>query len=291
MNNNNLSNFHEETKASNSLANNNLEDANMGRDAMLQVTLITKEVLYSSLGSRLIFEIKNLGEDSADFLRLNIIPVEGIYDVDTRYQEIIYEGSISAKQYTQMEGVIKPQVGSSSNVKLDVLLRYNSSTDRDKFIKLAGSDTVFLYPEDDREWIKPPFSISAPARDLFYGRENILRIMADTLHPDMVHDTSMIIYGTKRAGKTSVVKKFISSILDDKGLNEAYISIYADIMSYYPGITNDGSFLYSLIVIIEKGLPEEIRKKLSIGYSYFKDFQVQPYDLFVFLLDEMFRLR
>src|SRR5205807_1215763 len=100
------------------------------------------------------------------------------------------------------------------SLDLSVILSYSTLEERKKTARLADEDrTIWLYPESQYVRVAQPYTISTPATTWFYGRQTLLDSMADSLHVDSTHDTSMIVYGLKRAGKTSVVKRFIEHTL------------------------------------------------------------------------------
>lgn len=266
------------------------EKSKLVHDTELDFRLVTEQVYHSPLGSQIVFEIRNIGEGLADFIRINVLPVEGVYDVDERCREIPYKPALGARQYAQIGCEIKPKVNPNSYLHLKAIVRFNTSATRDKTVELSAySSKIYLYSKEhfDRIVPKPPYNISTPAAESFYGRESELNSMADYLHDSLDHDNSMIIYGTKRAGKTSVVKRFIRHTLVERQLDERYIPIYADIIAYKSRIINDSTYLSSLVAIIENGLPELYREQISIGNKFIKEFHSQPYDTFTLLLDEI----
>jgi len=95
-------------------------------------------------------------------------------------------------------------------------------------------------------------------------------------------DTSMIVYGLKRAGKTSVVRRFIGHTLQARGLHEIHIPIYVDLLknSRANSISSNGEFLSFLLDIIVRALS---RRQLALPSNLDivqQEFQNRPLEAF-----------
>jgi hypothetical protein len=267
------------------------EQAKLIHDTSLEIALVSDRALYSPTNTRITIEIRNVGEGMADGLELEVFPVEGNYEVEERHR--VYAIDILAdKTPVQREVFIQPTIDVNESLDLTVVLRYNTLKEKNKTAKLANDTrTVWLYPETQFVRVAQPYNIGEPATTWFYGRQNLLESMADNLRRGLHHDTSMIVYGLKRAGKTSVLKRFIEHTLRKRGLSEAYLPIYADLLkdSRAQKVKTDGDFLYFLMEIIAEALPYQVRQaQLSFSLPSFRnDFRSNAFGAFSFLLEEI----
>lgn len=189
------------------------EQAKLIRDTELELSLASSRTVYDSTGTRITLEIRNVGHGSADGLELELIPVAGQYDVDERNRLIRIE-SLPDRIPIQRDIWIRPLVATNSSIELSTCLHYNTLKERAKSATLSDTKrTVSLYPETQFIRVAQPYSIGGPATTWFYGREGLLNNMTASLHYPENNDQSMIVYGLKRAGKTSVLKRFIDHTL------------------------------------------------------------------------------
>jgi hypothetical protein len=261
------------------------------RDTRLEIVLVSDRALYSIENTRIIIEIRNAGEGIADNLELKVIPVEDKYDVDERKREYKID-SLADKTPVQIEIFIQPLVGFREKVDLDIVLQYDTLKLKGKTAQLKEDNrSVWFYSESQFMKIPQPYSIGQPATTWFYGRQELLENMADDLHPGKEHDASTIVYGLKRAGKTSVVKRFIEHTLEERGLNESHIPIYIDLQldPRTKSIKNDGDFLYLLMEALVKNL--SLREpNLSLSFTKPADSHPhQAFESFTNLLEEIGR--
>jgi hypothetical protein len=267
------------------------EQAKLIRDTVLEVRLASDRALYSPDDTHITVEIRNVGEGIAEGLILEVFPVKGAYNVEDRYRT--YEIDILPDKFPiQREIVIQPLVSIYENLNLSLRLTYKTLTVTKKVTELTNDNRkVWLYPETQFLRIAQPYNIGEPATTWFYGRHELLETMADNLHLDNTNDISMIVYGLKRAGKTSVIKRFLEHTLQIKGFNERYIGIYYDLLKDHRArkLRTDEDFLYFLMEIIYTTIPPSVREgKLSINLTAFRgDFQNNPYETFSFLLEEI----
>ena len=267
------------------------EQAKLIRDTSLEIALVSDRALYSPTHTRITIEIRNVGEGTADGLELEVFPVEDKYEVEDR-NRVCKIDILADKTPVQKEVFVQPLIDVNESLDLSAVLRYNTLKEKNKKAELAKDNrTVWLYPETQFVRVAQPYNIGEPATTWFYGRQNLLEGMADNLRMGAHHDTSMIVYGLKRAGKTSVVKRFIEHTLRKRGLNEAYIPIYADLLkdARAQDIRTDGDFLYFLMEIIAEALPYQVRQaQLSFNLPSFRnDFRSNAFGAFSFLLEEI----
>ncbi len=189
------------------------EHAKLIHDTTLELVLVSDRTLHSPRQTRLTVEIRNVGEGIADHLVLEVFPVPGKYTVEERHR--LHRIDILAdKTPIQKELFIQLLVEANAYIELSILLRYDTLKKKDKVAELAASNrTVWLYPESQFVRVRQPYNPGVPATTWFYGRKNQLESMADNLRTGDEADTSMIVYGLKRAGKTSVVRRFIGHTL------------------------------------------------------------------------------
>jgi hypothetical protein len=130
-----------------------------------------------------------------------------------------------------------------------------------------------------------------PATTWFYGREDVLETVGDNLRFGNNHDTSMIVYGLKRTGKTSVVKRLIQYTLRTHGYNTTHLPIYTDLLLYpqVKEIKTEGDFLYFLIEIIVSELTD-VEWQISLPFDLpevREEFYYQPFKAFSTRLKEI----
>jgi AAA domain len=263
------------------------EQAKLIRDTTLELMLVSDRTLYSPQRTRITVEIRNIGEGIADRLALEIFSVSGKYEVAERDRLHTIE-ILADKIPLQKELFIQPLVGSDESIELSLILRYDTLKKQNKVAELPPSNrTVRFYAANQFVRAKQPYSMSAPATTWFYGRKNQLESIADNLREGTEHDTSMIVYGLKRAGKTSVVKRFIEHTFQARGLSQTHIPIYADLLLRPQLIRTDGDFLHFLIEIIVRELSSP-KRQLSLPFTLSQvreEFQHSPLEAFATYLD------
>jgi hypothetical protein len=268
-----------------------VEQAKLIRDTNLELRLVNDRTLYSPTNTRITVEICNVGHGIAEGLKLHVFPVKGKYNVEDRHRVYLVE-TLKDKTPIQTEIFIQPTIAENESIDLSVFLEYDTLTKKNKRAELTKDNrTVWLYPETQFVRIEQPYDISDPATAWFYGRQDLLDSMADNLRSGEKHDISMIIYGMKRAGKTSVVKRFINHTLRQRKLETTHLSIYSDLQtnSRTNMIRSDGDFLFLLLNTIAQGLSSQFqRSQFLLEMSAFEnEFQQDAFGTFSFLIENI----
>jgi hypothetical protein len=266
------------------------EQAKLIRDTVLEISLASARAVYEPHATRVTVEIRNAGHGTADGLELEVLPVEGQYEVDPRHR-LHHIESLSGRVPIQCEVWISPVVPANSTVGLSMQLRYNTLKERGKVAFLPQSDCgVSLYPEAQFVRVAQPYSIGEPATTWFYGRQGLLDSMAGNLHYPLGNDQSMIVYGLKRAGKTSVLKRFINHTMAGRADRDLYIPVYCDLLSD-PAVAylKKGGFLRLIAEILCRGtrplLPSaHLASNLA---ALDDDFKKDPSEAFSVVLEEV----
>ncbi|MDM8550245.1 ATP-binding protein [Desulfobacterales bacterium HSG2] len=180
----------------------------------------------------------------------------------------------------------------NKSVNLSVILEYDTLDALDEKNETAEDDrTVWLCPETQFVRIAQPYNIGTPATKWFYGRQDILESMADNLHTGTEHDISTIVYGMKRAGKTSLIRRFIKDTIKQRGYNKTHLPVYTDLLKDYrtKKIENNGDFLFLLLDIIAQALNEHGQKSDFSReiLSFREEFSQNPFETFSMLLEEV----
>jgi hypothetical protein len=268
------------------------ELAKLIHDTRVEIVLVNDRALFVPGNTRIIIEIRNVGEGIADSLELEIKPVEGQYDVAEWHRKQTVE-SLTERAMEQREVFIMPKVDVNNNVELDIALQYNTLKQKEKQAQLPQNQhTVWLYPETEFIRVPQTYNITEPATTWFYGRHDTLQSMADNLSSETGgadHNTSMIVYGLKRAGKTSVVKRFITHTLRERHLDNNFISVYVDFLKdvQISDIRNDGDFLYFIMQSIVRVLPFEHRIFDPDDRQFHDKFTTAPYKEFLSSLERI----
>jgi hypothetical protein len=233
------------------------------REASLELALITKRAAHA-ISTRVTVEIRYTGanEGIVENLVLAVKPVPGAYNVEERYLTYPID-TVGQRPPLQREIFIQPLVADTSSVDLDISITYDTLTDKGKVRNLPEHDrTVYLYPAGEFVRIPSVYNISEPATIWFYGRRAQLEGMADKLRSGSDHDTSMMIYGLKRTGKTSLIKRFLSHTLAERGFTSSHISVELDLLKdrwFYTRMRNSDllHWLAGMIVqrLGEQGIP------------------------------------
>lgn len=267
------------------------EQSKLIRDTTLEIGLVVDRAVYSPTDTRVTLEVRNVGEGIAEGLELEVYPVLGQYKVEDRHR--IYNIDILPdKTPIQQVIFVQPEVGASQHLELRVTLRYNTLREKNKTVELPDErNSVWLYPESHFVRVAQPYNTGLPATTWFYGRQNLLDTLADNLHTDNAHDNSMIVYGLKRAGKTSVVKRFLEHTLNERGLIGSYFPIYSDLLAEPLAISikSDGDFLCLLAkIILEDSQVAQSPRAMNIQLpSLANGFGAQPYETFSLILNEV----
>ena len=260
-------------------------------DTTLQLVLMSDETPHLSENTRVIIEIRNDGEGIADQLELEVLPVNDKYTVEDHHR-IHKIGKLTDKTSIQREIFIRPLIDINEVIELSLVLRYDTPEKKGKTTELDYTNrAVRLYSKSHFTRVDQPYSISMPATTWFYGREDVLETLADNLRTGTNHDTSMIVYGLKRTGKTSVVKRLIQNTLRTRGYGTTHLPIYTDLLLYpqVKEIKTEGEFLYLLIEIIVSELTEE-PWLISLPFDLTEmreEFYQQPYTAFSTRLKEI----
>ncbi len=258
----------------------------------LELKLVSHRVLYVPTHTRITIEIRNSGEGMAEALKLEVFPIEEMYQVEDRYR--IYEKDfLASKAIWQVDIFIQPLKNPQDSLDLSMVLQFDTPREKGKLAELLESNTtISFYSETQFVRIPQPYNLE-PATTWFVGRQDLLETILDNLHFESQHDNSIVVYGLKRAGKTSVVKRFITHMLPNRDVEKMYITAYIDLLTepVSNSIRSNQDFLAFLMKIIVNALPSTIRRdKLSLNLEAFaKDFEQNAFETFTFLLEEILK--
>ncbi|WP_220207225.1 hypothetical protein [Reticulibacter mediterranei] len=235
------------------------ELARQVHDTWLEIRLVSDRALYVQGNTLITVEIRNAGGALAENLELEVQPQTGQYDIEEQHK--IYKIEMSDKTaLVQTEISIRPLVGINEKIDLAIALYYDTLKQKNKQAKLRpGENSIWLYAASEFRRIPQPYNIGDPATNWFYGRQEHLESIADNLRPGPKHDSSMIIYGLKRAGKTSIIKRFIDHTLGERQLGQSHVPIYIDLQKHprAKNIKTNEDFLYFLMEAIVKSLTRD----------------------------------
>jgi hypothetical protein len=232
------------------------------REAHLQLVLVSKRVAHA-FSTRVTVEIRYAGanEGIVENLELFVRPVPEQYNVEERH--LSYEiDTVGQRLPIQKEIYIQPLVVDTGAINLDIGISYDTLTAKGKGVQLSEHDrTIYLYPEGQFVRVPSVYNISQPAITWFYGRQELLESMADKLRQGSDHNTSMMIYGLKRTGKTSLLKRFLNHTLRDRGFIDSHIPIEIDLLRdrrrFLSDKMSNGELLHWMASLITKRLNEK----------------------------------
>jgi tetratricopeptide (TPR) repeat protein len=276
--------------------------------ADLSLRVVTDSVPYRKRNCRITLEISNPSGGSADSIELEVLPVRGKYQVDEWRSSYDIE-EIGEHTSHQQEVFINPVGGVRDEIQLEARLRYKTA-DKVKAVEIdEDKRTVRFFPETEFKAIPTnPYDIQSPAREWFRGRRELLAKMTGNLRGVGANDMPMVIYGLRRAGKTSLVQRFLRDEIASLGLEEIYLPIWVNIASgdaeaYSPTVEKfrglgtlkelgtDGDFLKRLIEIMVKAAKGRVAEVQSLLPSISEmDFNIDPYDTFSTFLDQLLEL-
>jgi hypothetical protein len=265
-------------------------------DTTLEIALLRTRIVHLPSSTRITVEIRNIGEGIADDIELRLTPIKGKYDVEERYSSQRIENLVR-KTIIQRDIFLHPLVGANQSIDLDLTLHYHTLRGENKLAELPNDNhSVWLYAESEFSPVEQPYIISAPATTWFYGRQDLLHGMADGLRGGVSRteqSTSLIIYGLRRAGKTSVVKRFMEYTLQEKNLDQVYIPIYIDFNDYAPEkFQTDAAFLYLLIEQICLAMAKQ-KPLVAMPFDWVHDatdFELNPFETFQIWLNKLLDL-
>jgi len=268
-----------------------IEQSKLIFDPTIEIVLLHDRTFYSSSNTRLVFEVRNIGEGIADSVELDLIPVDGKYNVEEAFRSQKIE-NLSNKTIIQKEVFLQPLVSANQSIDIDIILKYHTLKGETKIAELpVDNRTVWLYEESEFKRVESPYSISAPATTWFFGRQDLLRGMIDNLKGGSNtagHSTSMIIYGLRRAGKTSVVKRFIENTLVTYNLDKIYIPIYIDLLRAAEKTENTREFLILILEAIYIAVEKIIIPKMPFDRNEIRiNVEQSPYNAFSDLVSRL----
>lgn len=258
-------------------------------EASLEIILLSERVVHTENISIKV-EIRHMGANKGIVERLEVIvfPVENQYDID-EYYRISAINLDKQRLPIQHEITVKPLVAQRDSIDLDIRIRYDTLKDKNKEAHLQSNNrTVYLSPEGQYKPVPSEYNTSQPATTWFYGRHKLLESMVSKLRQGDNNDSSIMLYGLKRTGKTSLLKRFLSRAIKEHFSQETYVTIEIELLLdrnrfLHPKMSN-GDFLYWLATkMIEKTNNPETRKQLN--FEEISNINAIPVDEQLFLND------
>lgn len=270
-------------------------------EASLEVLLLSERVVHTESISIKI-EIRHMGANKGLIEQLEVIvfSVENQYDIDEYYRVSVIDLE-KQRLPIQHEIIIKPLVVQRDSIDLDIRIRYDTLKDKNKEAHLQKNNcTIYLSPEGQYKPVPSEYNTSQPATTWFYGRQKLLESMVSKLRQGDDNDSSIMLYGLKRTGKTSLLKRFLNQTMKEYFLQEKYLTIELELLldrnRFLHPKMNNGDFLYWLVTkIIEKINNLETMKQISqeeiskINSIYINEdvFLKDPYATFTSIIKQM----
>jgi hypothetical protein len=154
----------------------------------------------------------------------------------------------------------------------------------------VNSFSIRLYPENEFEEIENPYASYAESGivenpEMFYGREELIKNIADTIQKSQNHNKSIIIYGQKRAGKSSILFHLKNMLQKEKNLVVIDLGNIGSLLDEYSRIPLLYQILWTILSKLKtavEDLTENNYPSLSISFPNDIEFYKHPAPMSLF---------
>jgi len=239
--------------------------------AQLRAELRTRRALRSRRVA-LVVQLANVGRSIAENVRVTLQP-SSQYVIEMDEVELV---SLPAGQKDNVEFFIRP-LGSGGELRVCFTVTWDDREAQGKKTELSG--TLQLFETEEFTPIENPYVAGAPVRDpkVFHGREDVFHFIEENLIRTFRNRT-ILIYGQRRTGKTSVLYQLLRHRLP-----QDFLGVYVDMQELAPSVRNLGDLLAAIgerlvAVAAKQGLKLEHHPE---GYTH------RPTEAFGHLLDQL----
>jgi tetratricopeptide (TPR) repeat protein len=229
-----------------------------------------------------------MGRSPAEALELVVRPDDRYY---YKPNETQLEGSLRGgeQQILVVSIQLKEESIRGETFSLPVQARYSTRSDKLELTPVSNF-SIRLYPESEFERIDNPYSWAEGGTvsdaSMFYGREELILNIASVIQSPNAIGKSIIVFGQKRAGKSSILYHLKQRLIQDHRtlvLDVGNIGSILDKQSATPFLYQIlWSILTNLQYAIEDATVDNVKPPLSLSFPTDREFYTHPSPLTYF---------
>lgn len=230
-----------------------------------------------------------IGRSPAESLELIIQEDEDLFKVNI--PEIKLDESLRGGDHPILEVplVVTDQALRSRTFSLPVYAQYRTRSNEITQTPV-GNFSIRLYSETDFEEIENPYASYAEGGivgdpSMFYGRKELIQNITNSIKKSYAQSKSIIVFGQKRAGKSSILHHLKNNLEKEKDLLVLDIGNIGSILDEH----SSAPFLYQILWSILKELRDVIEDRVEAGFSFLnlsfpsdREFYAHPSPLIAF---------
>ena len=206
-----------------------------------------------------------VGRSPAESLELVIEEDEAFFEVTEptiKRDESLRGGE---KSFLKVPLRVTPEALKSRTFSLSLCAQYRTRTEEQVQTPVQNF-SIRLYSKDEFEKIKNPYAAYAEGgvvdnKDMFVGREELIQNIAQAIQESRTQSKSVIVFGQKRSGKSSVLYHLKKSLEKDQELLILDLGNMSTLLDQHAQI----SLLHQFLKGILRGLDRAIRQKEREG--------------------------
>lgn len=165
---------------------------------------------------------------------------------------------------------VTPDALQSQTFSLSLCAQYRTRTEEQVQTSVQNL-SIRLYSEDEFEKIENPYATYAEGgivgdSEMFFGREELIQNISQAIRESRTQSKSVIVFGQKRSGKSSVLYHLNKTLEKDKELLILDLGNMSTLLDQQARI----SLLHQFLNGILRGLERAIRRKQREGFSTFE---------------------
>jgi len=238
--------------------------------AEIKIELLTRQIHAADLVTA-VFRLQNIGRAAAENLHVTLTQAEGYSihgDGEVGIERLSSGSSQSVEFKLALEG--------GNQARLVCRLDWDDRMGAGHQIEFA--DVLSLYQtSQDFKRIPNPYVVGHPLKnaDLFQGREDVFDFIRENLG-GAVSDRTLILYGQRRTGKTSVLYQLLAGRLGEK-----FIPILIDMQEIAALVSNNADLLGEIAYQIVRTLGKAGIKADGPAENAMKENPVRAFNRFI----------
>lgn len=208
-----------------------------------------------------------IGRSPAESLELVIQPSEDFFREAVSEIKLVESLSGGKQKISKIPLCVSEQALQSQTFSLGLYAQYRTRSGEIEQTSVENF-SIRLYSEKDFEEIENPYAVYAesgvvedPA--MFYGRDELIQNIANTIKKSHPQSKSVIIFGQKRAGKSSILFHLKNLLREDKNILIIDLGNIGSILDEHSQIP----LLYQILWSILRKLQDSIEDRIACGYT------------------------
>ena len=191
-------------------------------------------------------KVSNIGQSAGENVRVELDSIDGI-ELMTENPVIVER--ISPSRSELVEFMLNPQSTQLARLKFHAIWDDRVAEGRETHFT---DEVTFYTAVGEFKPIDNPYIVGHPVKDqrMFFGREDVFHFIEDNLS-GLHQDRTVILYGQRRTGKTSILYQLVSG-----RLNPYFIPVIVDMQALIMLVENTGDFIGEILYRFEQAMQD-----------------------------------